>query len=255
MIKDIENYLFTEDDYKTFSRKYCFDDSIDANRRRSIVQNKLKTIHTDISKSLLDNNLEISQHYNQRNLTSLPFINATTSKAEGINWMGLRYGITASKAKELGFPITGKDKISSFLDHQCFQIDIFDSGIQIGLFHSTKNGTFDSAYIEKQLKSNNIELISAINNEVNNLKGLGLCWEIGDKVFNIDAQDSNTFCDFYIHNIQPGIYVKCVINIPKYDIRLTKDNIASTCEFYINQLYDLYKILSWNKNNKEVYHG
>lgn len=245
---EADKYIFNNDDFDTFKNENRFRTDTEIGARRKSVQNKLKHIHEELQIKLLQNNFNISRHYSKKNLTALPYINITTPKDAGINWLGIRYGVSESEAKKQGLPMTGKDKISGFLDHQCIQINITADCIEIGLVHATKNGTFDNAYIKKRLENNDKILEKEIVKEIRNMYGYGLKWHIGDKCFDIDKDDPNEFIDFYIKNDYAQLYSICSIEIPKFDIRVTKENFINTSLFYIGALYPMYLTLSYKKS-------
>lgn len=243
-----DDFIFTQEDYEVFKVENRFKETTDIGNKRRNIQKKLLEINKQLSPELCKLGFELSTHYSSRNTTSLPYINATTPRLEGINWLGLRYGITTTKAKELGFPITGgKNKISSFLEHQCFQVNVVEWGVEIGLFHSNKTGTYDNAYITKQLENNNEDVIKNIVQVVKSLKYVPVKFYFGDKVFNPTTDKAEDFIQFYISNNELGTYKTCVAQFSRLDPCLLKDNFVNTCKYYINALYDLYNALSYRK--------
>lgn len=243
-----KEYIFDNSDFETFKGENKFKTDTEINARRKIVQDKLKKIHEQLHIKLLANKINLSEHYSKKNLTSLPYNNITTPRDTGVDWLGIRYGISESEAKKQGVDITGKNKISGFLEHQCMQINVAEDCVEIGLYHSTKNGTFDDAYIRKRLANNDKALEEEIIDAIKKMYGCGLVWHIGEKRFEIDNNNPSDFIEFYKNNDYPGLYSKCTVEIPKFDIRITEENFVDTCLFYISKLYPMYLTLSYKKS-------
>lgn len=247
---NLDDYVFSMEDYDTFKPENCFREDTEIGNRRRIVQKKLLELHKEISKKLLEGKYNICQHYNNKNITALPYINVTTPRKEGINWLGLRYGMPLSEADELGFSMHGgKNKISGFLEHQCFQINILYDGVEVALFHSNRTGTYDNAYITRHLNNNDLDVINNIKQCVSKLKYIPVQFYFGSSVFDPSIDDVNYFVDFYLDNNELGYYQKCGIKFSRLDPCLLKKNFVDICIFYIDCMYDLYLALSYKKEN------
>ena len=59
-------------------------------------------------------------------------------------------------------------------------------------------------------------------------------------------ENAEDYISWYKANDRDVCYSSMLVHFPRYDERINKDNIANTSIEIFEQLYDLYKLLSWN---------
>lgn len=264
MVKDISNFYFTDEEYDIFAEKHQNTRTLYTEKIRKEVQEKLLDLNVDMLKLIRDRKLELFNHSKQQNITSLIFP-CVFNKGK-VNWLGVRYGKHPADIRELNKTI-GKDEKDikmGFQKHACMQINVGYNGVDVGIFHAVPNDAVDRWYLHDHINNNDTKLIDAILNQIEGLKGFGFEWNIWDtnlegvelpdfggsnlpeKVYRFDVENAEDFISWYKANDRDGCYSSMLVHFPRYDERINKDNIANTSIEIFEQLYDLYKLLSWN---------
>lgn len=264
MVKDISNFYFTDEEYDIFAEKYQNERTLYIEGIRKEVQEKLLDLNQDMLKQIRDRGLELYNHSKQQNITSLIF--PCMFNKGRVNLLGVRYGKHPADIRELN-KVFGKDDGDikmGFQKHACMQINVGYNGVDIGIFHAVPNDAIDRYYLHDHIDSNDRTLLDAILNKLESLKGYGYEWNIWDttlegvelpdfggtnlpeKVYHFDNENTEDFISWYKANDKNGCYSSMLVHFPRYDERINKDNIVDTSIKIFEQLYDLYKLLSWN---------
>lgn len=265
MVKDINKLYFTDEEYDIFAEKYQNQRTQYTESIRKQVQEKLLSLNKEILKGIQSNGLELYNHANPKNTTSLTFP-CWYNKGK-VNWLGVRYGKHPADIQDLN-KICGSrnsdDPKYAFQKHACMQVNVGYNGVDIGIFHAVPNGAVDRFYLHDHIANNDIQLLNKINAELEKIKGFGYEWNIWDtnlegvdipdfggsndpeKVYKFDNENVDNFVDWYIKNDREGCYSSMLVHFPRYDTRVNSDNIVDTVLDIFNQIYPLYKLLSWN---------
>lgn len=264
MVKDINSLYFTDEEYDIFAEKYQNERTLYTESIRKGIQEKLLDLNKNLLELIKERKLELFNHSKQQNITSLIF--PCVFNKGRVNWLGVRYGKHPADIKELNQSI-GKDERDAklgFQKHACMQINVGFNGVEIGIFHAVPNDAVDRWYLHEHIEKNDTDLIDAINKKLDELKGFGYEWNIWDtnlegvelpdfggtnlpeKTYRFDVENAEDFITWFSKNDRDGCYSSMLVHFPRYDARVNKDNIENTCIEIFEQLYDLYKLLSWN---------
>jgi hypothetical protein len=268
MIKDIDDYYFTDEEYDIFAEKYQNANSKYERDIRKEVQTKMLDLNTDILKEISKRKMELYNHSNPKNTTSLIF--PCQYNRGKVNWVGVRYGKHPKDIKELNKTVIlnrsarDDDPKYAFQKHACMQIDISYNGIDMGIFHAVPQGAIDRSYLHDHINNEDTELLTKIREELSKLKGFGYEWNIWDtnlegvelpdfggpnnpeKVYYFDNENNEDFISWYSKNDREGCYSSMLVHFPRYDERIKTDNIVDTSMKIFEQIYPLYKLISWN---------
>lgn len=266
MVKNINNFYFTDEEFNIFAQEYQDQRTQYLETMRKEIQTKLLDLNDDILKIIHnDKKLDIFNHYNSSNITSLTFP-CWFNKGK-VNWLGVRYGKHPADIKALNKIVgtrSSDDPKYAFQKHACLQFNIGYSGVEIGIFHAVPEGAVDRLYLHEHITKNDTELLNQIVNEIQNLRGYGFEWNIWDtnlegtelpnfggmnypeKIYKFDVENTEDFLTWYNKNDRDGCYSSMLVHVPRYDERINKDNIVKTIIDIFTQLYPLYKLISWN---------
>ena len=111
-----------------------------------------------------------------------------------------------------------------------------------------KNGINVLTINDLKEKIEDIEYQAQLISVLNDLKGLGLIWYIGQSQFNLDKEPAQNFIEFFNKHFIYGVYSCITVDIPRYSPLLLKNNIRSTCLYYIENMYKLFEIVRWKMN-------
>ena len=251
MIKDIDRseYVFTDEDFDTFSVSNAtipsYED-INIKRRREAVQQKLLEINIEINQWIVKSGYDhLYNHPKEKNITSAVYPNPHNNMK--VDWMAVRYGrnpkdIEIINNKEnFGMNKSFEDSDFGFLRFSCFQVGLTKDGVDIGLCHSIPNDSLDRGYTHDKIK-NDPQFIDKLINVIKKLQGYGYVWTSGSEEFAFDYREAEEFPDWYSRNDSLHTYSFLTVHIPKWDKRITKENIAETSCDIIDQLYELYEL-------------
>lgn len=243
MIKDINDFYFTEEDFETFKPEWQTNKELWLNNRRKDVQQELLELHKQIYPKIKENGWNLWEHYNSKNITSLPYCHPRNNFR--VNWLGIRYGQDPTIIKFMNQDKLPDDDGYSFLQFACIQVSVVNSGIDIALFHSIPQNSFDRGYVHDHI--NDLKFKTQLINIVNELKGYGIQWDCNGHTFYFDVDPAEQFPTFYEKYDEYNTYSTCHVYIPMWDIRLQKDNIVNTIMYYMELLYKLLEVVRWKK--------
>lgn len=265
MVKDIDNLYFTDEEYDIFAEKYQDQRTQYTQNIRKQIKEKLLDINKEILQELPKRNMQLYNHSNPHNTTSLIFP-CEFNKGK-VNWLGVRYGKSPKAIRELNKIVGTRDVDDpkyAFQKHACMQVNVGYNGVDIGIFHAVPNDAIDRAYLHEHIDKNDIKLLDQINQELNNLKGYGFEWNIWDtnlegvelpdfggsnlpeKVYRFDVENGEDFISWYSKNDRAGCYSSMLVHFPRYDTRVDENHIVETALDIFEQLYTLYKLISWD---------
>lgn len=265
MVKDINDLYFTDEEYDIFAEKYQNQRTKYTESIRKEVQEKLLDLNTDILKELQARKLEVFNHANPKNTTSLTFP-CVFNKGK-VNWLGVRYGKHPADIRDLNKLVGARtidDPKYAFQKHACMQVNVGYNGVDIGIFHAVPNEAVDREYLHEHIDKNDTKLLNAINNELDKLRFSGYVWNIWDtnlegvelpdfggpadpeSTYYFDNENEEDFLTWYSKHDRNGCYSSMLVHFPRYSEKITKDNIVNTVIEIFEQIYPLYKLLSWN---------
>ena len=255
MIKDINSFYFTDDDYDIFSRTNATLNTKDIRDKRLHLQEKLLTLNSELYPHILQNNLNLSVHQNPEHITSLAY--PCAFNCYRVDWLGIRYGRNARDIRDLekvinnipNYQKTAEDKRLGFQKYACLQVNVCYSGVEIGIFHSVPNFAVDRLYMHEHLHDK--ELQQKILNEIKKLKGYGYKWQISNQdytyTFDLDADNVSNFIDFYKSCDKQGCWSSMLKHFPRYDEKINKYNIIDTALEIMTDLKPLYELVIWKR--------
>lgn len=265
MVKDINDLYFTDEEYDIFAEKYQCQRTKYLEDIRAQIQEKLLDLNKDILKEINKRGLQLYNHPNPSNKTSLKFP-CWYNKGK-VNWLGVRYGKHPADIKELNeFNGTkgDNDPKYAFQKHACMQVNVGYNGVDIGIFHAVPFGAVDRWYLHEHIDKNDTKLIDAINGELKKIRFSGYVWNIWDtnlegvelpdfggpadpeSTYYFDNENDEDFITWYSKHDRNGCYSSMLVHFPRYSEKITKDNIVNTVMEIFEQIYPLYKLLSWN---------
>lgn len=266
MVKDISNLYFTDEEYDIFAEQYQNQRTQYTESIRKDVQDKLLELNKDILKELGKRGLAIYNHANPKNTTSLTFP-CWFNKGK-VNWLGVRYGKSPKAIRELNKLVGGQsrddDPKYAFQKHACMQVNVGYNGVDIGIFHAVPNEAVDRWYMHEHIDKNDTELLDKIQKEFDNLKGYGYTWNIWDtnlegielpdfggpadpeSTYYFDNENDVSWVNWYKEHDKQGCYSSMLVHFPRYDKRVNAENIVNTVLDIFEQIYPLYKLLSWD---------
>lgn len=265
MVKDINDLYFTDEEYDIFAEKYQNQRTKYIEGVRKQVQDKLLDLNKDILKELQVRKLEVFNHANPKNTTSLTFP-CWYNKGK-VNWLGVRYGKHPADIKDLNKLVgdrSADDPKYAFQKHACMQVNVGYNGVDIGIFHAVPNGAVDREYLHDHIDKNDTKLLDAILNKLESIKGYGYTWNIWDtnlegvelpdfggpadpeSTYYFDNENDIDFLTWYDKHDKDGCYSSMLVHFPRYSEKVTKENIVNTVMEIFEQIYPLYKLLSWN---------
>ena len=268
--------FFEKEDYETFSEdNRRLNDSIIRQKRKD-VQEKLLDIHHDIMTDYIFNQYALYPHWKDDRITSATYPNETNDFM--VPWLGLRYGKSKEEIQSLNVGL-GRDDIGKvgFQKFNNFEICVYDNGISIGLFHSTRCGGIDRQKVKDYICNDNKEFLTKLETALKNIQGYGYIFkadytkyvnsheEFARKEFHFDWVKSDyileEFLKFYKECSLDGEYDKAIldghkgfVNTIMYDYPIkdkriqTKEGIITEFFYHVDNLLELYRVLNWRNN-------
>lgn len=253
MIKDIsrDEYLFSEEEYDILSKDTCklTNEDNHARNMRLSIQRKLLDLNSQILPMIKEHKLDIHNHRIPRNVTSQPYPNPRNYWS--VDWICVRYGRDARDIRLLNLDaIPGEDEEFGFLKFQCMQVTVVEQGVEVVLFHSIPTNSFDRGYVHNNI--DNEEYRQKLIELVKKLQGYGFVWYAGDDKFEFDTHKSEEFIDFYKNSDRYHTYSYLCKQIPRWDERLLKKNIAQASFEIMDQMYELFQHMKWPMNGGTI---
>lgn len=249
-MKNTNNYYFDELDFNTFEESKVTLNTKDIRDARKRVKGKLLDLNDELLQVLRQAKLDLHNHSNPNNITSL--IQPCEYNHGKVNWLGIRYGRSASAIAELNFGLgkDEKDEKLGFQKYSCMQVNICYDGVEVGLYHAVPADSVDRWNLHEHI--DDTELQTKLINEIRNLQGYGYKWIVSDKIgnryeFDFDNRKAEEFISFYKEYDKDGCYSSMLMHFPRWDERIQSSNLVMTCYKIIEQLYNLYQLIIWKK--------
>lgn len=247
---DLTRYFITFEDYETFFPKYQLKDDSIIRKRRDTVRKKLIELNAVLKHQAVKMNLHNHWASGRKPELITSQISPSEFNHKRLSWICVRYGKHKNNAR-IGGGMS--EHYESFIKHACMQVSIVADGVQIGLFHATANGAIDRDY----LKSNIDRLKDDIHQQIANLRGEQLVWQIYDpktnnviKSFNIDVEEPNSFVNFYKTYDAEGYESFCIYHMQPNDENLkTKASLVRIATDKMAKLHRLYQLITWTIPN------
>lgn len=259
MVKDINDFYFTDEDYETFTKENAVLNTSVIRERRKRVQEKLLDFNRDVLyPKILQGNLNLAIHSNPEHITSLSYPCAFNQYR--VDWLGIRYGRNSRDIQELTEIMkmytshrerrASEDPKLGFQKYACLQVNVCSTGVEVGIFHSVPNEAVDRTHMQNVVRYDD-ELQEKIIEELRKIKGYGYIWTIGNSeenhIFDVDSERPEDFIAFYRNYDREGMWSQMLKHFPKYDERITEDKLAETCYDIIEQLKPLYELVIWKR--------
>lgn len=240
-------YLFTEEEYNVLKEPAIYSNNMsdDIKEPRQRLRDKILAVCLEVEQELHDSNIDLHTHWSDRNKVSL--IYPCPRNYNKVDWVGVRFGRSGTEIKKLNELLnidSNNDNDYGFLKFQNIQVNVRPYGLEIGLYHSIPQNTFDLGYTIENI--DNEEFKTNIIQCIKDLQGLGFVWYCSDsEPFDLDEHKPEEFIQYYKSNSIYNRYSACSVRIPKWRIDLYKDNLIDTIEFYIEKLLPLYNLTKW----------
>lgn len=259
------NYYFTDEDYEVFrDDRQTSSLSAEMNKRKEIRQ-KLLDLNELILPIIKERKWNLHNHYKPENITSM--IAPCEMNKGRVNWLGVRYGKSKRELADINFGLSrfGSDDrsadIKGFQKYTCMQVNVSYTGLDAGMYFAVPYDSIDRNY----LYTNMDKLKPEIEEVIRSLKGLGYRWstwnvemqkqnlvpEFGyadpESTFDFDVQNPEDFADWWLKHDVEGCYSSVMRHFPRRDRRIaTEDDIVENAVQVFEELYPLYKIVSWH---------
>ena len=172
-------YQETAANMPLYNAEKFLEETIESIRKQ--VQDKLLELNKDILKEIQNKKLELFNHANPKNTTSLTFP-CWYNKGK-VNWLGVRYGKHPADIRDLNKIVGARDIDDpkyAFQKHACMQVNVGYNGVDVGIFHAVPNEAIDREYLHEHIDKNDTKLLDAILNKLESIKGYGYVWNIWD---------------------------------------------------------------------------
>ena len=243
----IEHFYFNAEDYTVFGEKYWQDTSTAVTEQRKRTQQKMLDLHEQLEPFANRHNLYA--HYHPQNITSTITPNKFNFyRVTGI-WM--RYG---KHKQELDPFNTGRcsnkdSPLEQFHKHACLQLTIGESGLGMGMFHSTANDGGDRAHVGENWASVRQKIAAVYNT----LQGYRFVWTIysnqHDKTIarcELDDCTAEQFLQFYRTYDEDGYESFCIRYFDLDDEAIeTEQAIVSLVKETFTVLLPLYEAMTY----------
>ena len=253
-------WYFTDEDYDAFSFENESSTDKPVRDAREGVRLKLLDLNKPLLKRLLKAGIKLYNH--PASIRNPKLITSLTTPCEfnkgKVSWLGIRYGKSEQHLNLLNYGIeprwkSGRDNEIDKLGFQkyaCLQVDVDYSGVDVGIYHAVPHDALDRAYLHDNIDKKSSEIINALSK----IRFKGYEWSIYDpdtdtvEIFYFDKRPLEDFIKWYKTNDKDGTYSFMLKHFPRYDFRISRDYIEDTCFDVINELYELYHIISWQPN-------
>lgn len=256
MLKNIsvDDYLFTKEDYDTFSEQYHKSIHPDIMKRRKEVQDKLDEIHQDLLPQLWKRGYNVDIHPSATRFPRLKYSwdRPTPYNHNCVNWMGIRYG-RKTEIEALNYGVTDKEEKIGFQKFTCFQVDVAEYGLEVGIFHAVPYDNIDRPEMRNHMSDPKFR--QGLIDVLKGIQGYGLVWSISPKGlgtpddkeqrFEFDYANVEEFPEWYMKYDTDGSYSSLLYRFPRWDRRVLKENVVNSCLDIFDILYPVYDYIKW----------
>lgn len=255
-------FYFTDEEYDVFKLEKQNSISKETRDIRDSVKEKLLKLDKELSRFIVKNGYDLHTHYNPQNTVSSTRPNVFNKGM--VNWLGIRYGKSEPAIKALNEFAESKADKSGFQKYACLQLDIVDTGVDIGIYFAVPHDSIDRMIVHQYLDNDQDgEYTEKLIKCISTLKGYGYKWSVSYKevenykevwkeaVFDIDSNDAEKFIEFFNKYDREGAYSSMLQHYPRYDDRIKSDKIVLECEKIFSQLYELYQLMTYHAKKVE----
>lgn len=251
---DLTDYYFKEEDYETFNTVNSKKNNKEINEKRDVVKGKLLDLNEEIIEELKEK-YKLYNHWRKTNIIAPSGARPNKWNNFSLGWLGIRY--LRKEIKEIvSFMKQTSDEGNEFGVNKftCFQINIsYEENtpyFEIGIFHSVPRFAYDKEKVIENLGNNTNQIRQSFETVLDNLKEQKLKFSSYNKElsffseFDIDSEDSKTFCNWYLDNVKNKCYSKIMFKYKPNDTRIkTKEDIKKLIVKDIELLKPLYELL------------
>ena len=238
---------FNDFDYEAFTEENIKLNTQSIRDRRKGIQEKFLNINEDI-KDTLEMNYDLYPNDKKQHITSLLY--PCEYNRGMVSWIWLRY----EKNNHNFFEGKGED-YAGFQKWNNFQISIFNSGIDMGMYHSVPYDSFDRNSVREKLEKDDEKFIKKLISATQEIQGYGYKFKINgtegteENFYFDDYSRENVgeeFIKFYEKKCVEGKYSAILIYYKKDDERIsTQEKIENEFLEHIKTLYPIFLALSW----------
>jgi hypothetical protein len=235
--KPFNGAVFTPEDYEILSSSFSDANHSFIKNQREKIQNKLLSMLPYILKYCRDNSFDLHPHWNEKYITSLLY--PCKYNNFNVNWIGVRLGKTKHEIDQFSLP--GKyhsENEYGFQRHGCFQYTLYNESFWVGIFHAIPINAIDRYYLKQELIKQNFK--DELRKIFYSISDKGYYFNIGENSYNLSSSNKNDVIEYYKTHDKDGVYCTIGMNILPNDDRLKKENIISTINKTISELYPLF---------------
>lgn len=225
------------------------------------IRQQIKDKLLDINQCIVDemNDMGLYHHKDKEHIVSL--LTPCEFNHGKVNWLGIRYGKHPDTIDKLNF-LAQKGETYGFQKHNCFQLDVCKTGLEMGIFHAVPNGSVDRMYCHQMIDNMDSVFINELKNAINGIVGYGFVWSIGvdglssdgfeGAEFNFDYMDGNVsdvgeeFIKWYSKYDCEGRFSSLLCSFSMMDERVeSRSGIIDEFFKVVGRLKDVYDVMCW----------
>ena len=247
--------FFDKKDFEIFNSDKISSNLSDVREIRKSIKERLLLINEDIEERM--NDMGLYRHKDTEHIVSL--LTPCVFNHGKVNWIGIRYGKHPDVIDSLNFNADKNDDIYGFQKHNCFQIDVCRTGIEMGIFHAVPNGSVDRMYCHQMLDREDEGFKRDLCDAIEGIIGYGFVWSIGSDGLSMDGFSSSSFSfddvegdvgekfiEWYKKNDCEGRYSSLLCHYSRLDDRV-ESIVGIEDEIFkvVSRLKRLYDVICW----------
>lgn len=241
---------FNDFDYEAFAPENVSLNTQAVRQRRKGIQEKLLDINDDI-KSILEKQYNLYPHHKKEHITSLLY--PCEYNKGMVHWICMRYGRNHEIFKD--FARNKEENYLGFQKYNNFQISIYETGVDMGMYHSVPYNSYDRDFVREKLKKGDKEFKVKLINAVEQIQKYNYKFKVNSEggfeenfyFKNYSKEEvGQMFIEFYEENCIEGRYSAILSYYPKADERIeTQEKIEHEFLMHIEQIMPIFNALSW----------
>lgn len=246
--------FFDKSDFEIFNSDKISENNAYLREKRKSIKDRLLEINEDIEEKM--NDMGLFRHKNKEHIIS--WLTPCEFNHGKVNWIGIRYGKHPDVIDALNFN-ADRDDIYGFQKHNCFQIDLCKTGIEMGVFHAVPKGSVDRMYCHQKIREDNEDFKRRLCEAIEGIIGYGFVWSVGcdglsqdgfsNDSFNFDEIEGNVgeqFIKWYSKVDCEGRYSSLLCHFSRLDERVeSKEGIEKEFFKVVSRLKELYDVMCW----------
>lgn len=218
---------------------------------RRKIQSKLFPLNNKLLYRCKQAGMELYNHPKSKRNPSLITSSLTANMYNNgkVSWIGIRYGKSEECLKLLNYGADKNDKLA-YQKFACMQVSVGYRTINIGIYHAVSHDAVDRIYLHENIDRLKDRIIECLDK----LKFCGYIWCTWNPItnetsyFDLAKNNVEDFIDWYKKYDVDGVHLSFLKTYSIEDEAVNSDNIEDTCFNALSELYDLYKLLSWQPN-------